>query len=135
MRASRWCARKARQFNKHMAHIERTKMRHRRIRKKVHGTTARPRFCVHFSGKHIYAQVIDDEQRVTLVAVNTTEKELKQDKNTRANSATAEKIGKLVAERSKSKNIGKVVFDRGGFTYHGKVKTLADAAREGGLEF
>ena len=70
-----------------------------------------------------------------MVSANTTEKEFKTAKATRANVATAEKVGKLVAERSKSKNIGKVVFDRGGFTYHGKVKALADAAREGGLEF
>jgi large subunit ribosomal protein L18 len=118
-----------------MAKIDATQMRHRRIRKRVQGTTARPRLSVHFSGKNIYAQVINDEDGKTIVAVSTTEKEFKGDKNMHANKATAEKVGKLVAERSKGKKITRVVFDRGGFLYHGKVKALADAAREGGLEF
>jgi len=111
------------------------KMRHERIRKKVAGTPERPRLAVHFSGKHIYAQVIDDEAGKTLAAANTTEKDLAAAKATRANVATATQVGKLVAERAKGKNISRVVFDRGGFIYHGKVKALADAAREGGLEF
>jgi large subunit ribosomal protein L18 len=110
-------------------------MRHERLRKKVAGTPLRPRLCVHFSGQHIYAQVVDDEAGKTLAAVNTTEKEFTSDKASRANKVTATKVGKLVADRAKSKNITKVVFDRGGFIYHGKVKALADAAREGGLEF
>lgn len=118
-----------------MATLNPTKLRHKRIRKRVVGTGERPRLCVHFSGKNIYAQVIDDNQGVTLAAAATTEKEFKDAKDTRANVTTAQKIGKLVAERSKSKSIAKVVFDRGGFLYHGKVKALADAAREGGLEF
>ena len=108
------------------------KIRHTRIRKKVSGTTERPRLAVHFSGRHITAQVIDDQAGVTLVSANTTEKELKAGK---ANVATAIEIGKLVAERGAAKNIRKVVFDRGGNKYHGKVKALADAAREAGLEF
>jgi len=104
-------------------------MRHQRLRKKVAGTPQRPRLAVHFSGQHIYAQVIDDEVGKTIAAVSTTEKEFTDDKASRANRTTAEKVGKLVADRAK------VVFDRGGFIYHGKVKALADAAREGGLEF
>ena len=114
--------------------INYTKLRHKRIRKRVQGTTERPRLAVHFSGKNIYAQVIDDDLGKTLVSAATTEKDFKAEKTTRANAATAVKIGKLIAERSKGK-VTKVVFDRGGFMYHGKVKALADAAREGGLEF
>ena len=111
------------------------KVRHLRLRKKVAGTPERPRLAVHFSGQHIYAQVIDDDGGKTLAAVNTTEKAFKEEKSSRANVDTAVKVGKLVAERARSKNINKVVFDRGGSIYHGKVKALADAAREGGLEF
>jgi large subunit ribosomal protein L18 len=110
------------------------KMRHQRLRKKVAGTPERPRLAVHFSGKNIYAQVIDDEAGKTLASANTTEKDLRA-KAARANVDTAIKIGKTVAERARAKSISKVVFDRGGFIYHGKVKALADAAREGGLEF
>ena len=111
------------------------KMRHARLRKKVSGTPARPRLAVHFSGKNIYAQVIDDEAGKTIASANTTEKDFKSSAATRANVETAVKIGKLVAERTKAKDVSRVVFDRGGFIYHGKVKALADAAREGGLEF
>src|ERR1700679_1018453 len=111
------------------------KIRHQRLRKKVAGTPERPRLAVHFSGQHIYAQVIDDDGGKTLAAVNTTEKAFTDEKSSRANVDTAVKVGKLVAERAQSKNIKKVVFDRGGSIYHGKVKALADAAREGGLEF
>ena len=108
-------------------------MRHERIRKKVSGTPERPRLAVHFSGQNIYAQVIDDAVGKTLASVNTTENDFRGDKSTRANVATAVKVGKTVAERAYAKNITRVVFDRGGFMYHGKVKALADAAREGGL--
>lgn len=118
-----------------MAKISPLKMRHQRIRKRVTGTPARPRLAVHFSGQHIYAQVIDDTVGQTLAAASTIEKSFREDKASRANRVTAEKIGKLVAERSVNKQITKVVFDRGGFIYHGKVKALADAARAGGLEF
>jgi large subunit ribosomal protein L18 len=111
------------------------KIRHQRLRKKVAGTPQRPRLAVHFSGLHIYAQVIDDDGGKTLAACNTTEKEFKAEKSSRANVVTAVKVGKLVAERAKIQNINKVVFDRGGWIYHGKVKALADAAREAGLEF
>jgi large subunit ribosomal protein L18 len=109
--------------------------RHRRLRKKVAGTSERPRLAVHFSGRHVTAQVIDDTARKTLASVHTTESELRADKSPRANVATAAKVGKLIAERGASKKVKRVVFDRGGYKYHGKVKALADAAREGGLEF
>lgn len=118
-----------------MASLEKVKMRHVRIRKRVTGTAERPRLAVHFSGKNIYAQVIDDVAGRTLAAATTTEKGLQGEKSLRANSVTATKIGQLIAERSKSAKVAKVVFDRGGFQYHGKVKALADAAREAGLEF
>ncbi len=115
--------------------IDPLKMRHTRIRKKVAGTPQRPRLAVHFSGQHIYAQIIDDEAGKTIVAANTTEKGFTADKASRANLVTAEKVGKLVADRAKTKDVTKIVFDRGGFIYHGKVKALADAARGNGLEF
>jgi large subunit ribosomal protein L18 len=118
-----------------MATLSPTKIRHQRIRKRVRGTSERPRLAVHFSGKNIYAQVVDDTESKTLAAANTTEESFRASKATRANQETAKKIGTLVAERSKAKNIGKVVFDRGGYLYHGKVKALADAARESGLDF
>ncbi len=111
------------------------KMRHQRIRKTVAGTPGRPRLSVHFSGQHIYVQVIDDQVGRTLASVNTTEKDFRDDQTTRPNVATAVKVGRTVAERAKAQNISKVVFDRGGFLYHGKVKALADAAREAGLDF
>lgn len=110
-------------------------MRHERIRKKVSGTPERPRLAIHFSGQHIYAQIIDDEAGATIVAATTTEKSFAGSVSARANVVTASTIGALVAERAKSKNVTRVVFDRGGFIYHGKVKALADAAREGGLDF
>lgn len=107
---------------------------HQRIRKKVIGTAARPRLAIHFSGKHVYAQVIDDDDGKTLAAAGTTEK-LLSTKKAAANRTSAEIIGKTIAERARAKKIESVVFDRGGFVYHGKVKALADAAREGGLKF
>lgn len=113
---------------------EKIQMRHLRLRKKVSGTPERPRLAVHFSGKNIYAQVIDDSVGKTIASANTTEADLKSQKP-KANAATAVVVGKLVAERAKAANVTKVVFDRGGFIYHGKVKALADAAREAGLQF
>ena len=107
---------------------------HVRVRRKVKGTTERPRLSVNFSGSHIRAQVIDDVTGKTLVSAFTTEKSL-SDSKLRPNVKGAVEIGKLVAERAKAKNITTVVFDRGGFTYHGKVKALADAARQTGLQF
>ena len=121
-----------------MAATNRKEIRHRihnRIRKRVSGTAQQPRLAVHFSGKHIYAQVIDDEAGQTVVAAATTDGKVIGDAKPGANCAAAVKVGKAIAERLLSKKIDKVIFDRGGFLYHGKVKALADAAREGGLKF
>jgi len=104
---------------------------HDRIRTKVQGTAERPRLNVYRSLNHIYAQVIDDAQGVTFVSASTVASKAK----TGGNVAAAKEVGKLVAERAKEKGINKVVFDRGGYLYHGRVKALADAAREAGLEF
>ena len=119
-----------------MAYYNRKQARrrvHKRIRKSVHGTLERPRLAVHFSGRHVYAQVIDDDAGVTLAAASTIAEN--SGNETHSNKKSAQRIGREVAQKSKAKNITKVVFDRGGFFYHGKVKALADAAREGGLEF
>ena len=105
---------------------------HERIRRKLKGTTERPRLAVFRSVSHIYAQVIDDSNGTTVVAASSIEKTgLKSG----GNIAAAKEIGKRVAERAKEKGIAKVVFDRGGYLYHGRIKALADAAREAGLEF
>ena len=104
---------------------------HDRIRTKVQGTSERPRLNVYRSLNHIYAQVIDDAHGVTLVSASTVASKVK----TGGNVAAAKEVGKLVAERAKEKGIKKVVFDRGGYLYHGRIKALADAAREAGLEF
>jgi large subunit ribosomal protein L18 len=117
------------------ASTNKLRVRHQRLRKKVSGTPERPRLAVHFSERHITAQVIDDAAGKTLASVHTTEPELRADKKTRADVPTAARVGKLIAERGTSKQVKKVVFDRGGYQYHGKVKALADAARQGGLEF
>jgi large subunit ribosomal protein L18 len=108
---------------------------HLRIRRKISGTSERPRLSVFFSGRHVYAQIIEDSAGLTLASVNTTESRFRSDNSTRANKQTAEKVGALIAERAKEKQIARVVFDRGGAQYHGKVKALADAARAGGLDF
>ena len=104
---------------------------HKRIRRKVSGTTEQPRLAVFRSVAHIYAQIIDDSKGVTIVAASSTEKD---SKSTGGNVAAAKEIGKRVAERAKEKGIKRVVFDRGGYLYHGRIKALADAAREAGLE-
>ena len=104
-----------------------------RIRKKVSGTAARPRLCVYRSEKHIYAQVIDDEARRTVVAASSLDKELPGKSGQNRQAAT--EVGKLIARRSLAKGIKSVVFDRNGFKYHGRVRALAEAAREGGLKF
>ena len=105
---------------------------HTRIRKKLAGTTERPRLAIYRSLSHIYAQVIDDTKGVTLVSASSTEKELGA---AGGNVSAAKEIGRRVAERAKENGIKQVVFDRGGYLYHGRVKALADAAREAGLEF
>jgi len=107
---------------------------HTRIRRKVRGTTERPRLAIFRSVAHIYAQVIDDAKGVTIVAASSSEKGSGENKVTGGNVAAAKEIGKRVAERAKEKGITRVVFDRGGYLYHGRVKALADAAREAGLE-
>jgi large subunit ribosomal protein L18 len=108
---------------------------HARIRKRVSGTAERPRLAIHFSAKHVYAQVINDDIGRTVVSASTAERELMGKSKTAANRTTAEIIGKAIAERLRAKKTDTVVFDRGGFQYHGKVKALADAARAGGLKF
>jgi len=118
-----------------MSATDKRQLRHTRLRKKLVGTPARPRLAVHFSGRHITAQVIDDSAGKTLVSVHTTEAELRAKPGVRANVATATEVGKLVVQRGSEKKSKAVVFDRGGYKYHGKVKALADAAREGGLQF
>jgi large subunit ribosomal protein L18 len=105
-----------------------------RIRSKVEGTAERPRISVFKSLKHIYVQVIDDTTGQTIAAASTMEKDLKG-KYSSANASAAKAIGALIAERVKDKGLKKVVFDRGGYLYHGNIKALADAARENGLEF
>lgn len=109
--------------------------RHRRLRKKVEGTTGRPRLSVFRSNTHIYAQVIDDTIGQTLVAAATVEKDLRAKSDGRSKIDEAQEIGRLVAQRALDAGIKQVVFDRGGFKYHGRIKALADAAREAGLSF
>ncbi len=106
--------------------------RHRRVRKKISGTPERPRLCVFRSLKNIYAQVIDDVNGVTLVAASSIEGELK---GKGGNKTQSREVGKLVAKKALEKGIRQVVFDRGGYIYHGRVLELAEGAREGGLEF
>jgi large subunit ribosomal protein L18 len=107
--------------------------RHDRIRLTLAGTEGRPRLAVFRSLNHIYAQVIDDASGKTLAAASTAEKELTGSKSTKTEEAAV--VGRLLAERAKTAGIGRVVFDRAGFRYHGRIKSLADAAREAGLEF
>lgn len=111
-----------------------TQRRHYRIRKRVGGTPERPRLAIFRSNNHIYAQVIDDTAQSTLAAASTLDAEIKADV-TGGNCAASTKVGELVAKRAIDKGIKQVVFDRGGNLYHGRVKALADAAREAGLEF
>ncbi|MFW6263947.1 MAG: 50S ribosomal protein L18 [Cyanobacteriota bacterium] len=109
--------------------------RHKRIRRKVTGSAERPRLAVFRSNNHIYAQVIDDTEQHTLVAASTLDKELKSELESTATRDASAAVGKLVAQRALEKGIQKVVFDRGGNIYHGRVKALAEAARESGLDF
>ena len=104
---------------------------HKRIRRKVQGTAERPRLTIYRSLNHIYAQVIDDEQGQTLASASTTEKDLRG--TTGGNIEAAVRVGRAIAERAAARGINHVVFDRGGYRYHGRVKALADAAREAGL--
>ena len=120
-------------FNKAGKNATRQRV-HDRIRKKIIGTSERPRLNVYRSLNHIYVQVIDDLNGNTIVSASTAEGK-KSERRSGGNLAAAKAIGKAVAERAKAKGIDKVVFDRGGYLYHGRIKALADAAREGGLQF
>lgn len=114
---------------------EKRKKRHMRARQKLTGTPERPRLNVYRSLDHIYAQVIDDTVGNTIVSASTLDKELKDKLDKTSNKEAAKLVGKLVAKRAQEKGINEVVFDRGGYIYHGRVKELADAAREAGLKF
>jgi large subunit ribosomal protein L18 len=114
---------------------ESVQRRHRRVRRQVNGTPDRPRLCVFRSNNHIYAQVIDDVAQHTLAAASTVEADLKKQLESTASCEASTQVGKLVAERALAKGVTKVVFDRGGNLYHGRVKSLAEAAREAGLDF
>src|SRR3989440_10322444 len=108
---------------------------HERIRKRLAGSPVRPRLAVFRSTKHFYAQIIDDSKGTTLIAASTLDADAKKDVKSGGNIAAAKAVGKLVAERAKQKGIDAVLFDRGGYIYHGRVKALAEAAREAGLKF
>jgi large subunit ribosomal protein L18 len=117
---------------------ERREARHKRqvrVRRKVQGSQERPRLCVFRSARHIYAQIIEDTTGTTLVSVSTVSKDFGSDLPASGNVEAAKLVGKKIAERALAKNITQVVFDRNGFLYHGRVKALADAAREAGLSF
>ena len=106
--------------------------RHKRVRTKISGTAERPRLCVYRSNTNIYVQIIDDVAGNTLVAASTLDKQIKEK---HANKIAAKEVGTLIAKRAAEKNIKDVVFDRGGYIYHGVIKEVAEAAREGGLKF
>jgi large subunit ribosomal protein L18 len=114
---------------------ERRVRKHIRVRKAVSGSGERPRLNVFRSSKHIYAQIVDDVKGHTLTAASSLSKELDGQFKTGANKAAARAVGKLIATKAKEKSISKVVFDRGGYLYHGRIKELAEGAREGGLKF
>lgn len=109
--------------------------RHLRVRKKIYGTAERPRLNVYRSEKHIYAQIIDDDLGTTIVAASSAEKDFKNDIKIGSNKEAAKAVGQLIAKKALEKGIKVVVFDRGGYIYHGRIKELAEAAREAGLEF
>ena len=109
--------------------------RHKRVRRKITGTTQRPRLCVFRSANNIYAQIIDDTNRVTLAAASSLEAEVKGAVNHTGNKEAARKVGELIAKKAVEKGITEVVFDRGGYLYHGRIQELAEGAREAGLKF
>ncbi|MBY1551953.1 50S ribosomal protein L18 [Clostridioides difficile] len=109
--------------------------RHKRVRRKISGTSQRPRLCVFRSANNIYAQIIDDTKRVTLVAASSLEAEVKSAVNHTGNKEAAKKVGELVAKKAVEKGITEVVFDRGGYLYHGRIQELAEGARKAGLKF
>lgn len=114
---------------------DKTQKRHRRIRVKLSGTSECPRLAVYRSNKHIYAQIIDDVKGVTLASASSKSEELKEKFAHGGNKEAAKEVGLLIAQKAKNVKIEDVVFDRGGFLYHGRIAALADAAREGGLNF
>jgi len=123
-----------------IAHVRREGRirRHKRVRRKIHGTIARPRLAVYRSNKHLVAQLIDDEGGRTIVSASTSEGDIRSLLSGTGSGATvdaATKVGTLIAERAKAAGVDKVVFDRGGFIYHGRIAAVAAAARDGGLEF
>lgn len=121
-----------------MANVARDKARkrrHQRVRRKIHGTSERPRLNVYRSIEHIYAQLIDDEAGVTLAAASSIDKKLRDELAEKNKQEQAHLVGKALAERAKEHGIESVVFDRGGYPYHGRVKALAEGSREGGLAF
>ena len=109
--------------------------RHKRVRRKITGTTQRPRLCVFRSANNIYAQIIDDANRVTLTAASSLDAEVKGAVNHGGNKEAAKMVGEMIAKRAIEKGITEVVFDRGGYLYHARVQVLAEAAREAGLKF
>jgi large subunit ribosomal protein L18 len=109
--------------------------RHKRIKKKIQGTAERPRLSVYRSIDHIYAQIIDDIKRRTLISASTLSKELNELRKSGGNVEAAKLVGKLIAQKALERGVSAVVFDRGGYLYHGRVKALAEAAREAGLKF
>ncbi len=109
--------------------------RHARVRRRVEGTAAKPRLCVFRSLSHIYAQVIDDVRRATIVSASDVDKDVRAKSDAKKKTEVAELVGTLVAERAKAAGVSEVVFDRGGYPFHGRIKALAEAARAGGLKF
>jgi large subunit ribosomal protein L18 len=109
--------------------------RHNRLRKKVSGSVERPRMCVYKSLNNIYAQIIDDTKGHTLVAASTLDKDMRNEEGHKGNVSMAKRVGSLIASRAVQLGVKKIVFDRGGYKYHGRIKALAEGAREGGLEF
>ena len=109
--------------------------KHMKLRNRFHGTAERPRLCVYRSNMHIYTQIVDDVAQKTLCSASTVQKDVKDQLEKTNDVAAAAYLGKVIAERAKAIGITEVVFDRGGYVYHGKIKALADAAREAGLEF
>ena len=120
---------------KHKDKKEQRQKRHLRVRAKLSGTAERPRLAVYRSEKHIYAQLIDDIKGITLVSASTVDREMRDSTEKPWNVEAASQVGKLLAKKALEKGISSVVFDRGGFHFHGRVKSLADGAREGGLKF
>jgi large subunit ribosomal protein L18 len=121
--------------DKAITRLENRKARHERIRKKLDGTTARPRLCVRRSLSHIYAQIVDDSSGKSLLLLSSLSPELKPSIEGKTKVETSKELGKLVAKKAQEAGIKNVVFDRGGHLFHGRVKAVADAAREAGLEF